>query len=35
MPGKEKTVVNGGIMRTSVVGLLKDNVACKAENICK
>lgn len=26
---------NGGVMRTSVVGLLKENVASSAENICK
>jgi ADP-ribosylglycohydrolase len=26
---------NGGLMRTSVVGLLRDNVADAAENICK
>ena len=33
--GKKKAAANGAVMRTSVVGLLKDNVANNAENICK
>lgn len=31
----KNTAVNGAVMRTSVVGLMKDNVANNAENICK
>lgn len=33
--GKKKAAANGAVMRTSVVGLMKDNVASNAENICK
>lgn len=33
--GKKKAAANGAVMRTSVVGLLKDNVTSNAENICK
>ena len=33
--GKKKAAANGTVMRTSVVGLLKENVASNAENICK
>ncbi len=33
--GKKKAAANGTVMRTSVVGLMKDNVANNAENICK
>ena len=33
--GKKKAAANGAVMRTSVVGLLKDNIANNAENICK
>ncbi len=33
--GKKKAAANGAVMRTSVVGLMKDNVADNAENICK
>ena len=33
--GKKKAAANGAVMRTSVVGLMKDNVANNAENICK
>ena len=35
MMGKKKAAANGAVMRTSVVGLMKDNVANNAENICK
>lgn len=33
--GKKKAAANGAVMRTSVVGLLKENVVNNAENICK
>ena len=33
--GKKKAAANGAVMRTSVVGLLKENVTSNAENICK
>ena len=33
--GKKKAAANGAVMRTSVVGLMKDNVTSNAENICK
>ena len=33
--GKKKAAANGAVMRTSMVGLLKENVTSNAENICK
>ena len=33
--GKKKAAANGAVMRTSVVGLMKENVTSNAENICK
>lgn len=32
---RKRSAANGGVMRTSVVGLLKDDVRRNAENVCK